>query len=168
MHEVHKQYLIRYAAVDLGASSHFYPIDYTGEKHDHTADPIRVGCAKKEVMVSLAEDIIRFNSLPLTAKKCHKFKEIWLPLLSVPQLCKSKLTVTFKGETVEISDIIGNILIAGFLDPVKDLFMILIGNDAEEQRVKEMIRFAAVADFNCISFEYYTSPLPSPLHTSLR
>ena len=92
-------------------------------------------------MQSLAEDIIHFNKLPLAAKKCHKFKEIWLPLLSVPQLCKSKLTVTFKGETVEISDSDGNTHITGFLDPVKDLFMIPIDDDAEEQRVKEPIGF---------------------------
>ena len=62
--EVHKQHLICYTAVGLGASSNFYPIDYTGEKHNPIADLIRVGCANKEVMVSLAEDIIRCNSLP--------------------------------------------------------------------------------------------------------
>ena len=84
--EVQQQHRIRYAAVDSGGSSHFYPIDYTGEQHDLTADPIRAGCANKAVMISLAEDIIHFNKLPLAAKKCHKFKEIWLPLLSVPQL----------------------------------------------------------------------------------
>ena len=86
--EIHQQH--QYAAIDSGASSHFYPIKYKGAQHDPTADPIRVGCANKAVMVSLAEDIIYFNKLPLAAKKCHKFKEIWLPLLSVPQLCKHK------------------------------------------------------------------------------
>ena len=97
--EVHQQHCIRYVAVNSGASSHFFPIAYTGERNDPTADPISVGRANKEVVVSLAEDIIHFNKLPLAAKKCHKFKDIWLPLLSVPQLCKSKLTVKFQGET---------------------------------------------------------------------
>ena len=104
--EVHDQ-RVRYAAVDSGATSHFYPNDYVGANHDPTADPIRVGCANKAIMESLAEDIIHFDKLLPAAKKCHKFNEIWLPLLSVPQLCRSKLTVTFKGETVEVSDSTG-------------------------------------------------------------
>ena len=112
--EVHQQHHIQYASINSGASSHFYPIKYTGGKHDPTTDPIRVGCANKEVMVSLAKDIICFNKIPLAAKKCHKFKGIWLPLLSVPQLCKNKLTVTFKGETVDVSDSDSNILITKF------------------------------------------------------
>jgi len=58
--EVHQQHLIRYEAVDFGASSHFYPIDYNytvGEQqHDPTTvDPIRVSCADKAGMVSLAD-----------------------------------------------------------------------------------------------------------------
>ena len=130
--------------MDSGASSSFYPSDYIGEKHDPTAAHIRVGCANKEVMTSLATDIIKFSNLPLAAKKCHKFKEIWLPLLSVPQLCKSKLTVTFKGETVEISNSEGDVLITGFLDPAKDLFMVPIDDDDEQQRVTS--GFAGAAD----------------------
>ena len=133
--EVHQQH--QYAAINSGASSHFYPIKYKGEHHDPTADPIRVGCANKAVIVSLAEDNIYFSKLPLAAKKCHKFNKIWLPLLSVPQLCKNKLTVTFKGETVEVSDSDGNVLIKGFFNPVKDLFMVPIDDRAEEQRMKE-------------------------------
>ena len=89
--EVHKQHTIWYAVVDSGASSKFYPSDYVGEKHDPTVATIWVGCANKEVINSLATDIICFNNLPLAAKKCHKFEEIWLPLLSVPQLFKANL-----------------------------------------------------------------------------
>ena len=51
--EVHQQQCIQYAAIDSGASSHFCPIKYTGEHHNPTADPIRVGCANKAVIVSL-------------------------------------------------------------------------------------------------------------------
>ena len=80
--EAHEQH--KYAAIDSGASGYFYPDNYKGERHDATAATIRIGCANKAVMVSLAEDIIYFNRLPLAAKKCHKFKEIWLSLLSVP------------------------------------------------------------------------------------
>ena len=126
--EVHQQH--QYAAIDSGASSYFYSSQYKGAQHDPTADPICVGCANKGVMVSLAKDIIYFNKLPLPVK----FKEIWLPLLSVPQLCKNKLTVTFKGDTVEVSDSDSdsNGLITGFLDPMKGLFMVLIDDRAEE------------------------------------
>ena len=52
-------------------------------------------------------------------------------------IMQNKLIVTFKGETVEVSDSDGNILITGFLDPVKDLFMVPIDTCAKEQRVKE-------------------------------
>ena len=82
--EVHKQHKVRDVAVDSGASSNFYCSDYIGEKYNTTAAPIRVGCANKEVMNSLATDIIKFNNLPIAAKKCHKFKKIWLPLLFIP------------------------------------------------------------------------------------
>ena len=151
--EVHDQ-RIWYAAVDSGATSHFYPDDYVGAQHDPTADPIRIGCANKAIMQSLAEDIIHFNKLPLAAKKCHKFKEIWLPLLSVPQLCRSKLTVTFQGETVEVSDSSDNVLITGFLDHVRDLFMVPIDDRAAEQRVKEKTNFAGAAMNNSIETDY--------------
>ena len=87
-------------------------------------------------MESLAADIIYFDKLPLAAKKCHKFREIWLPLLSVPQLCKANLTVTFKGGTVNVSDDDGNILITGFLDPINGLFLVPLDDRTEEQRVK--------------------------------
>ena len=143
--EVHQQH--QYAAINSGASGNFYPENYEGARHDSTTDTIRVGCSNKGVMESLAEDTIYFNKLPLAAKKCHKFKEIWLPLLSVPQLCKAKLTVTFKGETVEVSDSDGNVLITDFLDPVKGLFLVPIDDHAAEQRVnkQETLMFAGSA-----------------------
>ena len=65
--------MYQYVSIDAGASSHFYPIKYKGAQHNPTADPIRVGCANKAVMVSLTEDIIYFNKLSLAAKKCHKY-----------------------------------------------------------------------------------------------
>ena len=151
--EVHQQH--KYAAINSGASGNFYPENYEGARHDSTADTIRVGCANKGVMESLAEDIIYFNKLPLATKKCHKFKEIWLPLLSVPQLCKAKLTVIFKGETVEVSDSDGNVLVTGFLNPVKGLFLVPIDDRAAKQRVKEQetSMFTGTAS-QCIETDY--------------
>ena len=46
--EAHEQH--KYAAIDSGASGHFYPDNYEGERHDTTAATIRVGCANKGVM----------------------------------------------------------------------------------------------------------------------
>lgn len=63
--EVHQQHCIQYS----GDSSHFYPIDFTGDQHDPTLHPILVDCANKVGMVSLAEDIIHFNKVPLASKK---------------------------------------------------------------------------------------------------
>ena len=97
-----------------------------------------------EVMRLPAIDILRFNILPLEAKKCYKFKEIWIPLLLVPQLYKSKLTVKFEGETVEMSDKEEDILITGFLDPVKNLSMVpSYSQAAEDQRMEKEIAGAA-------------------------
>ena len=124
-----------YVAMDSGASGNFYLENYEGIRHDSIAATICVGCANKGVMESLAEDIIYFDKLPLAAKKCHKFKEIWLSLLSVPQLCKAKLTNTFKGETVEVSDSDGNVHITGYHELVKGLFLVPINDRATEQRV---------------------------------
>ena len=49
----------------------------------------------------------------------------------------------FKGETVEISNSEGDVLVACFLNPVMDLFMVPIDDDAEKQR--ETPGFAGVA-----------------------
>ena len=67
---------------------------------------------------------------------------------SVPQLCKNKLSVTFKGQTVKVSNSNGNALITGFLDPVKYLFMVPINNRAEKRkaREKESPMFAGTAN----------------------
>ena len=58
---IHMTFKIRiyicYAAIDLGSSTHLYPINNKEEQYDPTADPISVECAYKEVMMSLAEDI---------------------------------------------------------------------------------------------------------------
>ena len=43
--------------------------------------------------------------------------------------------MTFKGETVEISNSEGDILVTGFLYPVKDLYMVPIDDEDEQQRV---------------------------------
>ena len=89
------------------------------EKFDSTADLLWVAYANKEANILLVSGIICFNKLTLAAKKCNKFKEIWLLLLSIPQLCKSKLTMSFKGETAKISDSDRNIFIPGYLDPAQ-------------------------------------------------
>ena len=97
-------------------------------------------------MILLAEDIIHFNKFQFTTKKCHSLKKIWLPLLSVPQLCKSKLTVTFKRETVEISDSDGNIIITGYPNPVKDLFMVPI-NDVSSMVEYQKVNMSLTSGF---------------------
>ena len=41
--EVHEQHRIQYAAVDSGATGHFYPDDYIGEQHDPSrSNPCRL------------------------------------------------------------------------------------------------------------------------------
>ena len=65
--------------------------------------------------------------------------------MSVPQLYKSKLIVTFKGETVEISNSEGDVLITGYLDPAKDLFMVPTDDDDDVEPQRVTLGFAGAA-----------------------
>ena len=54
----------------------------------------------------------------------------------------------FEGKTVEVSDMDSTILITGYLDPVKNLFVVTCGSEAaEKQKVQRMLMkgFASVA-----------------------
>ena len=130
--------------MDLGASRHFYPINYTGEQHDPIADPIRFNCAKQAVIVSRVKDIIYLQNFLLSPRSATSLKKFGCHCYLCINYEKEKLTVTFKGETVEVSDSDsdGNVLITNFLDSMKDLFMVPVDYNVGEQRVKESTGFA--------------------------
>ena len=100
LREAHCVSNIRWVAIDSGAASNSYLSDYKGGNHIPLALKVIVGCANYAAIKSKAQDTIRFKNLPTEAKICHKFDEITTPLLSVSQLCKNKMTVTYNKKGV--------------------------------------------------------------------
>ena len=70
---------------------------------------------------------------------------------------------------MEVSNSDGNILITGFWDPVRDLFIVPINDHAEEQRVKETTCFVgATSQWIGTDYNGVVRPilLPSEQHTA--
>ena len=72
--QAHRVANIRWAAIDSGASGHYYPDDYDGGNHDPLAPVVTVGCANDAAIKSTARDTLRHKKLPPKARICHKFK----------------------------------------------------------------------------------------------
>ena len=112
----HRAAKVAHGALDSAATAHFVPITYLGTDHQDTTTGIRVGCdsangsvmravttdkrslealpdrvgcdsANGSVMRAVATDKRSLEALPDRARDCHKFTDITLPLVSVPQLC---------------------------------------------------------------------------------
>ena len=77
------------AAVDSAASGNYFPALYRGEAHDSKTTSIPVGTANDEVMQSIATDRFPLKGVPEDTRRCYKFKEVSLPLVSVGKLCVS-------------------------------------------------------------------------------
>ena len=101
---------IRWAVIDSGASGNYYPSDYQGENHNPLAPKVIVGCANNAAIKSKAQGTIRYKKIPTKAKICHRFDEITTALVSVSQLCKSKLTVTFNNKGVLVNNSEGEVV----------------------------------------------------------
>ena len=115
-------------ALDSAATGHFLPENYEGTNHQSTPNGIRVGCANGSVMRAVATDHLDLRALPIAARKAHKFRtdEIAIPLISVPQLCESNMTVLFSKNTVTVKDSTGKQVLEGKRDTNKNLFMVPI------------------------------------------
>ena len=75
--------------LDSGATAHFMPESYKGEKEQKTPVGITVETATPGTTIqSTATDIINWPTIKPAAKQCHKFPDDKLtePLVSVPQL----------------------------------------------------------------------------------
>eukprot|EP00532_Pseudo-nitzschia_australis_P000442 CAMPEP_0168189478 /NCGR_PEP_ID=MMETSP0139_2-20121125/16376_1 /TAXON_ID=44445 /ORGANISM="Pseudo-nitzschia australis, Strain 10249 10 AB" /LENGTH=177 /DNA_ID=CAMNT_0008112333 /DNA_START=527 /DNA_END=1056 /DNA_ORIENTATION=- len=74
-------------------------------------------------MQATARDILAIPELPESARGCHKFKDIHLPLISVPKLCRAGCKVQFSKTKVDVTSQSRQHLITGILDPMRNLYM---------------------------------------------
>ena len=105
----------RQAILDSGASDHFMPMSYRSNHKKLTNREITVTCANGGQLISTATDIINFHEFPMDATKCHKFPNYQLvdPLFSLGKLTEHGCNVTFKRDTVEVTDSDGITILVG-------------------------------------------------------
>ena len=127
---------IRWVVIDSGTSGNYYPSIYQGENHNPLAPKVIIGCANDAAMKSKAQDTIRYKKLPTKAKICHKFVDMIKPLISVSQLCKSKMTVTFNGKGVLVNNSESKTVIRGHLDLVSNLYLVPADNTVQYEAPK--------------------------------
>ena len=120
----------KYGAVDSAASKNYFPWSYVGDAHDPNHQSVSVGTANNGLMRSVAADIIKLAQLPLEARRCLKFKEITLPLLSVGQFCQHGMEVTFTKDDVTVRNQQGLIVLTGHRDPIRNLYLVRLDNAA--------------------------------------
>lgn len=92
----------KYGAVNLATSFNYFPWLYLGNAHDPSKQGIPIGTTNNRLMQSVATDIIQLAQLPLEARRCLRFKEVMLPLLSVGQFCQHGMKVTFAKDIVTV------------------------------------------------------------------
>eukprot|EP00536_Pseudo-nitzschia_multiseries_P003803 jgi/Psemu1/8562/gm1.8562_g len=68
--------------------------------------------------------MLDLHQLPAKARGCHKFKEVDLPLVSVPKLCNHGYQVTFTRDNVEVLGPAKNTVLEGVRDPLRNLYMV--------------------------------------------
>ena len=82
------------AAADSAASDHYFPIGFNGGEHNTSGRSYPVGTADGGTMHSAATDVFYLEGAPIEARRCKKFYEVSLPLVSVGKLCVHGMTVT--------------------------------------------------------------------------
>jgi len=75
-------------------------------------------------MRAVATDKLSLEALLDRARDCHKFADITLPLVSVPQLCDSDMDVLFIQTSVTVTNAIGYTVLEGNRDPFLNLCMV--------------------------------------------
>ena len=103
--------------------NHFVNTIYYATNHQHTTNGVTVGCANGSTMQSKATDCLDPGNLPIPARTCHKFKEVHLPLVSVPKLCAHGCKVHFGPTAIHITKN-EQVLLSGTKDPTHNLCMV--------------------------------------------
>ena len=135
--EAHRVSNIRWVAIDSGTSGNYYPSGYQGKNHNPLAPYAIVGVENDAAMKSKAQDTIRYKKIPTKAKICHKFDKITTQLVSVSQLCKIKLTVTFNNKGVLVNNSEGEVVMRAHLDLGSNLYMVPVDNTVQYEAPKD-------------------------------
>ena len=124
------------AAADSAASDHYFPIGFNGGEHDDTGKSYPVGTADGNTMHSAATDVFYLKGAPIEARRCKKFYEVSLPLVSVGKLCVHGMTVMFNKAGVYVFKD-GDMILEGRRDPLRNLYLLPVsaGNVAPISRV---------------------------------
>ena len=112
--------------IDSGASDNYFPASYNDEAHDDNITPESVGNANGTIMKSVASDRFILEGVPDAARKCKKFVENQIPLVSVGRLCVHGLIVAFDMNSVYIMNKNGQLIVNGHRDPLRNLYLIPI------------------------------------------
>eukprot|EP00532_Pseudo-nitzschia_australis_P007412 CAMPEP_0168164686 /NCGR_PEP_ID=MMETSP0139_2-20121125/1074_1 /TAXON_ID=44445 /ORGANISM="Pseudo-nitzschia australis, Strain 10249 10 AB" /LENGTH=122 /DNA_ID=CAMNT_0008081729 /DNA_START=152 /DNA_END=517 /DNA_ORIENTATION=- len=118
-------------AIDSAATDHFMPATYTGCCNPQPfTDSITVGCANGTHMQATATDVLAIPQLPTAARSCHKFKDMHIPLISVPKLCQAGCKVNFSKDKVDVTSSSGEHLhLTGLRDITRNLYTVPIPNN---------------------------------------
>lgn len=112
-------------AVDSAALDHYLPSSYKGDDENILNKGLAVGTANGGTMYSVASNVLKLCQLPMGARRCHKFAEVHLPLISVGKICQHGFTVTFTHDSVVVThDRDAEVVLRGIRDPVRNLYMI--------------------------------------------
>jgi len=79
--------------------------------------------ANRSEIQATATNKLALPQLPLAARGCHKFKEISLPLISVPKLCQAGCHVNFSTDKVDVTTKHGKHKMTGVMDPTRNLYL---------------------------------------------
>ena len=90
-------------AVDSAASDHYLPSSYKGDGENALNKGLAVSTANGGTMYSVASDVLKLCQLPLGARRCHKYAEVHLLLISVGKICQHGFTVTFTPDSVIVT-----------------------------------------------------------------
>ena len=113
------------AAIDSGASDHFFPTSFTTNQHQPITDGAIVRVANDETIQATATDVLPFPELPSPARTCQKFDTISLPLISVGKLCDNGMCVLFNATTVWIYNFrTKQVVLTGYRDPHSKLYLL--------------------------------------------
>ena len=87
-------------------------------------------------MRSVAIDQFPLKGVPADARRCYKFKEVSLPLVSVGKFCIHGMKLHFGEHNVKVHNKDNKILLVGYCDPLRSLYMIPIeDNNVSQERV---------------------------------
>jgi hypothetical protein len=93
-------------------------------------------------MHSAATDVFYLKGAPIEARRCKKFYEVSLPLVSVGKLCVYGMTVKFNAVGVYVYKD-GKEILRGRRDPLRNLYMLPVGGSRNITSITRVPRYTA-------------------------